>query len=420
MHMRKFLLLPVVALLMQLPAMAAKKKVLFIGNSYTYTNNMPLILQSLAASLGDTLVYDESDPGGYSMMQHTTYAPTITKIFAQQWDLVVIQDQSQMPAFPPAQVLTDVYPYAARLDSMVHANDTCTQTMFMMTWGHANGDPANCAGYPAICTYDGMQQRLRESYMDIGVNNHAAVAPVGMAFKIMMDSAYAPWLYIADSSHPLVPGSYIEACVLYGSIFHKHTLGSIYLSGLTATDAHMLQRVADKVVFDSMALWQQNGHYPYAGFTHTAAGSTVTFTSTHTVPVASGTWSFGDMATDTATNPVHMYATAGSYTVSHTVSNSCFTETLTDTVHIGTVTNVSDLNGTHAGAIIAQGNGAIKLALQLHDNDRLEITDMKGVLVRTYTAQTLPATDNLMPGLYVYRLYNTVDKGLSVGKVSVY
>ena len=380
----------------------------------------PLIFQSLATSLGDTLIYDESDPGGYTLQQHTVYTNTITKIFSQPWDLVVIQEQSQMPAFPPSQVLTDTYPYAARLDSMVRANDSCTQTMFMMTWGHANGDPMNCGSYPAICTYDGMQQRLRESYMEMALNNNAIVAPVGMAFKIMMDSAYTPWLFISDSSHPLVPGSYLESCVLYGSIFHKPTLNAAYLSGLSATDAHLLQRIADKVVFDSMDLWQQHGHYPYAGFAHTTSGSTVSFTSASTVPSADS-WSFGDMATDTAGNPSHIYTNNGTYTVSHTVSNNCFSETLTDTVHIGlTVIGVNTITGNIQGNIIAQGNGIIRLALTLSANDRLELTDMKGIVVRRYTAATLPAADNLVPGIYVYRLYNNDGKSINVGKVSVY
>ncbi len=418
--MRKNLLLIVVAVLLAATATATKKKVLFIGNSYTYTNNMPLMLQSLATSLGDTLIYDESDPGGYTLQQHTVYANTITKIFSQQWDLVVIHEQSQMPAFPPSQVATDTYPYAARLDSMVHANDSCTQTMFMMTWGHANGDPMNCGSYPAICTYDGMQQRLRESYMEMALNNNAIVAPVGMAFKIMVDSAYTPWLFISDSSHPLVPGSYLESCVLYGSIFHKPTLNASYLSGLSATDAHLLQRIADKVVFDSMDLWQQHGHYPYAGFTHSTSGSTVSYTSTSTVPSADS-WSFGDMATDTAGNPSHIYTNNGTYTVSHTVSNNCFSETLTDTVHIGLTTiGVNDISGAIPGVIIAQGGGALRFALTLNANDKLELIDMKGVVVKTYSAATLPATDNLVPGIYVYRLYSNNGASISVGKVSVY
>ena len=396
---------------------ARTRKVLFIGNSYTYTNNMPLILQNMAAAMGDTLVYDESDPGGYTLNQHSTYATTITKIFSNQWDVVVIHEQSQMPSFPPAQVMTDVYPYAARLDSMVHANDTCTQTMFMMTWGHANGDPMNCPGYPAICTYDGMQQRLRESYMEMGATNHAAVAPVGMAFKIMIDSAYSPWLISADSSHPVVAGSYLEAAVLYGSIFHKHILNCTYTSGLSATDAHLLQRVADKAVFDSLSLWQGPGHYPYAGFTTVVVGMGATLTSQSVEP-GSHTWNFGDAATDTAANPAHTYSSVGTYTVTHTITTDCFTETATATVQIGT-TGLADLANVRLNVIQPQGDGVVRFDAHMYNGDELRLTDMSGRTVRKYNLATLPATDQLTPGVYIYRL-SSADGHVQVGKVAVY
>jgi hypothetical protein len=42
------------------------------------------------------------------------------------------------------------------------------------------------------------------------------------------------------------------------------------------------------------------------------------------------------------------------------------------------------------------------------------------VVVRRYSATTLPQTDNLVPGIYVYRLYSHDGGAVSVGRVSVY
>ena len=395
------------------------RKVLFIGNSYTYTNNMPLMVQSIATAFGDTVIYDESDPGGYTLQQHTTNPATIAKIASRQWDVVIIHEQSEMPSFPPAQVMTDVYPYATRLDSMVHANDTCSQTMFLMTWGHANGDPANCAGYPAICTYDGMQQRLRESYMEMAATNHAAVAPVGMAFKIMMDSLYSPWLYTTDSSHPIVPGSYLEACVVYASLFHKPSRNCSYLAGLTAADAATLQRVADKVVFDSIALWQGYGHYPNAGFTHTSSGNSVIFAGQP--GTATGySWSFGDMGTDTSANPTHVYASAGTYLVTHTVFTSCFRETLTDTIHIGTTGVFSNYSPGNSISVLQDDNGRIVFDMHATEGGTLEVYDGVGRKVRHYNILSQKISDYFAPGLYIYRLFIGNSNEIITGKISVY
>lgn len=413
--MKEFSLVTLLCCLVVASVSATTRKVLFVGNSYIYTNDMPLMLQQLATSLGDTLVYDQSTPGGHTLNQHTTNTTTISKIFSQPWDIVVLQEQSQLPSFDPSQVAAEVYPFATRLDSMIHANDTCTQTMFLMTWGRANGDASNCASYPPVCTYWGMQQRLRESYMEMAQMNNAIVAPVGMAFKVMRDSTYTPWLYSADESHPVVAGTYLEACVMYGSIFHKRTLGSSYLGGLTDTEAMRLQRIADKVVFDSLSLWQEHGHYPNAVFTAAVAGMNATFSSAPVAP-ATHAWTFGDATGDTAANPAHTYATSGSYVVSHTVTTDCFTETLKDTVVIGTTTGVPTIAPVN-GMITGIGNGMVIYKLDA-DAERVEIIDMRGVVVRSYSRATLPATEDLVPGMYAYRVYGK--RLVFVGRVSVY
>ncbi len=398
---------------------AATRRVLFIGNSYTYVNNMPLILQNVALAKGDTLIYDESDPGGYTLAMHSTYAATIAKIFAQQWDVVVLQEQSQLPSFPPAEVDTEVYPYAHRLDSMIHANDSCTQTMFLMTWGHANGDPSNCAFYLVICTYTGMQMRLRESYLQMALDNHAVVAPVGMAWKKVMDSIPSIWLYMTDSSHPVVPGSYLEASVMYGSIFHKKTLGCTYTDGLSATVAGTLQQVADRVVFDSLSQWQQHGHYPYAGFSFAAAGTTVTFTGHSTTPAGSY-WTFGDGGTDTASNPVHHYVSNGTYVVSHTVHTNCFSETFTDTLHIG-VTAVADPVTQNSVAVTQLGNGNISFSIPAGSRlDFMEVYDLNGTMVRKYTLTGANIIDQFVPGFYHYKAFPADRSSVSIGKLVVY
>ena len=388
-------------------AQATIRKVLFIGNSYTYTNSMPTMLQSFAAACGDTLVFDMSAPGGYTLQQHSTDATTLSRITSQQWDIVVLQEQSEMPSFPPAQVATDVYPYAAKLDTLVHNNDTCTQTMFMMTWGHRGGDAPNCASYPVVCTYAGMQGRLRESYMQMAQDNKAIVAPVGAAWKMVVDSFTSIDLYNPDDSHPSVAGSYLQACVFYASIFHKRSFGCTYLGGLPSATAQTLQRIADKVTMDSLTQWQQYGHYPYASFNHTqlTTGS-VTFAN-HSQKAGDFVWSFGDGHNDVAASPAHVYSATGIYTVSFTANTPCFTETKYDTVHIGTTTGISVVTDHPTPVRIMQDIHG-KVTFIIPDNQLysvLEVFDATGRLVKKHQLSSGSITDDLLPGVYLYRAY---------------
>lgn len=413
-HFKK--LLVIAMLLLSCTAQATTRRVLFIGNSLTYMNNMPAMLQSFTTAMGDTLIYSQSTPGGYSFEEHCSYAPTISAIFSQQWDIVVLQDQSEEPSFPPAQVATQVYPYARMLDSMVHANDSCTQTMFMMTWGHENGDPANCAYYPVICTYDGMQRRLRESYLQMTQDNNAIVAPVGAAWQVVRDSFPSIELYQADNYHPALMGSYLQTCVLYSSIFHKLTTGCSYLGGVSSADAAIFQHIADKVTMDSLTNWQQYGHYPYAGFTYVLSGNTATFTADNST-FTGNEWIFGDGANNTATNPAHTYTTNGSYIASHTVSNSCFTETLTDTVDIST-TGINNVGHSSMLKIAEQGTNISFISAGNDPLDQIDVYDMDGRTIGHYTFKNNKVTIVLPRGLYVYRAFSQYGDLIS-GKLSV-
>lgn len=61
--------------------------------------------------------------------------------------------------------------------------------------------------------------------------------------------------------------------------------------------------------------------FPVSDFTYVADGLEVTFTDTSTNAV-SYSWDFGDSATSSEKNPVHMYAADGAYTVKLTTTNA--------------------------------------------------------------------------------------------------
>ena len=109
---------------------AQTKNVLFLGNSYTGVNNLPLLTYNLALSLGDTINYDSNTPGGYTYEGHSTNATSLAKIAQGNWDFVVLQEQSQKPSFPPSQVATEVYPYAQVLVDSIKSANACTEPFF--------------------------------------------------------------------------------------------------------------------------------------------------------------------------------------------------------------------------------------------------------------------------------------------------
>ena len=304
--------------------------VLFIGNSYTYTNNTPQLVSNIATSFGDTLNYDSSLLGGATFNIHSTNSSTLSKISFKTWDYVVLQAQSQEPSFSPNQVANDVYPYAQILMDSIESNSICTEPIFFMTWGRKYGDQQNCQFYPPICTYAGMQQRLRESYLDMTLTHEASCAPVGMAWKESISQDSTLNLFSPDNSHPSIYGSYLAACIFYATIFKKSPIGSTYIpSGIDTSTAFFLQDIASYTVLDSLATWNIFN----TDFTYNQNNNFISFTN-QSSNYTNVLWDFGDGNQSTIDNPNHTYINSGTYTITLTAStnSSCLTDTTTTTV----------------------------------------------------------------------------------------
>jgi hypothetical protein len=238
-----------------------KLNVLFLGNSYTYVNNLPQLISDIALANGDTLVFDSYCPGGKTFQGHSADAASISKINAQAWSHVILQAQSQEPSFSPLQVNSQTLPYAIKLDSMIQANNMCTETVFYETWGRKNGDSPNCGFYPPVCTYTGMQNRLRSSYKLFADTTRAIMSPAGEAWRKSIALNPSLELYSADESHPSLEGSYLTACVFYEVLFHNSVLTNTYSAGIATGTVSFLQQIAHDVVNDSLITWNV-GKYP--------------------------------------------------------------------------------------------------------------------------------------------------------------
>ncbi len=233
------------------------KSILFLGNSYTYYNGgLPTMLKNIANSLGETIEVESNALGGYTLENHSTNSTSLELIASRNWDYVVLQEQSQKPSFPPSQVETEVYPYSTVLCDSIYSNNTCTKPLFFMTWGYENGDASNCPYYTPLCTYEGMQWRLRQSYVEMAEANNAWAVPCGMAVKAVRESNPEIGLYYTDGSHPSIHGTYLAACTFYSSIYHKSAAGAYIPTEITADEAAILQNAAWAVVSDSLDIWR--------------------------------------------------------------------------------------------------------------------------------------------------------------------
>ncbi len=346
--MNKLLLLFAFPLLLNAQSPFKKVRVLFLGNSYTYVNNLPLILHDLALAKGDTLVYDSNCPGGYTLNNHFTDATSISKISAGNWDYVIVQAQSQEPSFSPVQVNSQTLPYAIKLDSIIKHHNPCAHTVFYETWGRKNGDASNCAGYPPICTYAGMQNRLRDSYKMFADSVHDLMAPVGEAWRLARATNTLVNFYQSDESHPLLEGSYLAAAVFYEILFQKTVLTSTYNPGIATATISFLNQVAHQLVTDSAVITNIPKYNPKASFSVTTQNNSAFLFQSFT-PGLLHQWHFGDGSSSAAVNPSHTYSVSGTYTVTLIIFNTpgCKIDSVRSTVQVTRVTDINKLSQDH-------------------------------------------------------------------------
>lgn len=229
--------------------------ILFIGNSYTSTNNLPQMISNIATNMGDRITYSSNTPGGCTFMQHCSNQ-SMSMIQQGTWDIVVLQEQSQLPSFPQWQVEQECFPYAQRLVDSIRSNNPNAEPMFYMTWGRRNGDQDNASEFPVLGTYEGMDSMLCERYTYMAETNNASLCPVGRVWRYLRTNNPDIELYASDGSHPSVAGTYAAACAFYVMFFHRDPDSITFNTTLDENKARIIRSAVKTVVYDNLGRWQ--------------------------------------------------------------------------------------------------------------------------------------------------------------------
>lgn len=183
----------------------AGRKILFIGNSLTYTNDLPAIVRALAQSTGEPLAVAMVAYPDYNLEDHLGAGDAPFRIQHDDWDVVVLQ---QGPSSLPEN--------RENLRSTVKLYDPMIRA--------AGARPALYSVWP---------QENRQFDFARAIESYALAAEDvgGMLFPVA-EAWLETWrinpgiaLYAADGLHPSVAGSYLAALVIYGKLTGKSPVG---------------------------------------------------------------------------------------------------------------------------------------------------------------------------------------------------
>lgn len=382
------------------------RRALFLGNSYTYVNDLPLLTTALAHSAGDSLYIDSNAPGGYTLgwqpIAHATNPVSLAKIREQPWDFVILQDQSQLPSIPKLRD-SCMLPASVILQDSIVASHACSQLLFFLTWGRRFGG-TQCFT-PNYCSenfsdFDHMQDSLTRAYKLVADSVGGWISPVGEAWRLVIDGT-GMTLHDGDNSHPNLKGSYLSACVFYSSIFRKPSTGLSFTAGLQPDTALLLQRVADSVVFHWSSLWNLWGNLPQAAFTATMQADTL-FTTNTSIHSTRWCWDFGDGHTSQDFEPVHIYQSAGNYTVTLTACDSCHCDTVSDQVSV-TIAATSDPPDEKGALLTLPGPDGKVRCIHCPKDGTLLLIDLSGrIILQKKMEQDSVRLPGLSSGWYLW------------------
>lgn len=224
-------------------------KILFIGNSFTYKNNMPNMFAQLSYKAGFSPKVTSVTKGEWSLEKFANptdiYGQGVYHLLTtEKWDYVILQDQSKIPVIAP---MTSTYPAVSTLQTLI--KKAGAKTILFMTWGYDNHSTFYIDGLYYHLSANQMQTYLTKNYFYIGNRLGIPVSPVGIGFSRCNDLFPEIDLYHSnDLYHPSVSGSYLSACTLFSTIYNISPLGNSYLGGLNEATVEKLQQIADRKI----------------------------------------------------------------------------------------------------------------------------------------------------------------------------
>ena len=179
--------------------------ILFIGNSLTYYNDMPEMVQSLADSTGVPANVHMVAFSNVALIDHWREGTARSSIAKGGWRYVVLQQGPSAVQYnrDSLRLLTKMF------DDKVRA--VGAKTALFSVWPMA----VNIADFP----------RAIESYALAAADVDGVLLPVAAAWQETWKLDPEMALYAGDGLHPTMEGSYLAAIVIYAKLFDRSPIG---------------------------------------------------------------------------------------------------------------------------------------------------------------------------------------------------
>ena len=180
--------------------LADHSKVLFIGNSLTYANDLPAMVSAIAAQAGKTLLTAEVTEGGFALVDHFRAGRAQAEI-AKGYQLVILQQGPSAELESQANLLR----WATRFNPIIRSSGA--RPALYMVW-------------PELARF-GKFGDVHDSYSNAALAIDAMFIPGGEAWRESWRIDPALKFYGEDDFHPSTLGTYAVALSMFAEIFRQ-------------------------------------------------------------------------------------------------------------------------------------------------------------------------------------------------------
>jgi hypothetical protein len=175
-------------------------RILFVGNSLTYTNDLPAMVIRIAAKKGIKVETKVLAYANYSLEDHWNDGRMQYLLSSSHFDYLVVQ-QGPSSQEDGRVMLQD---YGKRLKLL--CNQHQTKLAFFMVWPSIQN----------FQTFDG----VIKNYADAAATTQSILCPVGEVWKKYILSSNDYSYYDSDQFHPSVKGSEVAATIIVETLFN--------------------------------------------------------------------------------------------------------------------------------------------------------------------------------------------------------
>jgi len=237
--------------------------ILMMGNSYTASNSLAVRLDGILTDSGEDAQVTTLTSGGLKLSEHAERAGTPghswNTTLQQQYDYVILQDQSQIPGLS-----VDTGYWQDSLEGLIYLNQRIDSeggdTILFMTWAWMNGSWM----HPDFTSMQRSVARGYEMYNEniTTTNRPTYIAPVGLAFMHIHEAVEESGqnatggmtsfstLFSSDGNHPSIDGTYLAACVMHSTITGETPVGRDAPNQISPQRALELQQAAAATVLN--------------------------------------------------------------------------------------------------------------------------------------------------------------------------